>query len=80
MALLPLVACVAPTIVAGTDRDDDGVICDIEDACGAFPDPVTVTEGEDRSGIEILMGELASPQSAKPAGSGIQGKRFRRLH
>lgn len=68
------------TIVAGTDRDDDGAICDIEDACGAFPDPVTVTEGEDRSGIEILMGELASPQSAKPAGSGIQGKRFRRLH
>ncbi len=68
------------TIVAGTDRDDDGFICDIEDACGSFPDPVTVTPGEDRPGIEILVGELASPQSVKPTVSGVQGKKFRRLH
>jgi len=67
------------TIVAGTDRDDDGVICDIEDACGSFPDPVTITAGADRPGIEILVGELASPQSAQLSAKGIQGKKWRRL-
>jgi serine protease len=67
-------------IVAGTDRDNDDFICDIEDACGSFPDPVTVTPGEDRPGIEILVGELASPQSVKATAGGIQGKKFRRLH
>lgn len=67
------------TIVAGTDRDDDGFICDLEDACGSFPEPVTVTAGEDRSGIEILVGDLVSPQRAKAAPGGIPGKKFRRL-
>lgn len=67
-------------VVAGTDRDNDDFICDIEDACGSFPDPVTVTPEEDRSGIEILVGELASPQRAKAALGGVQGKKFRRLH
>ncbi|MDC4227767.1 MAG: S8 family serine peptidase [Candidatus Manganitrophus sp.] len=67
------------TIVAGTDRDDDGFICDLEDACGSFPEPVTITSGEDRAGIEILMGELASPQRAKAAPGGTPGKKFRRL-
>ncbi|WP_168060895.1 S8 family serine peptidase [Candidatus Manganitrophus noduliformans] len=67
------------TIVAGTDRDDDGIICDLEDACGSFPEPVTVTAGEDRPGIEILVGDLASPQSAKAAPGGTPGKKFRRL-
>lgn len=67
------------TIVAGTDRDDDGVICDIEDACGSFPDPVTIAAGADRPGIEILVGELASPQSAQLSAKGIQGKKWRRL-
>lgn len=66
------------TIVAGTDRDDDGVICELEDACGFFPDPVTVTPGEDRPGIEILVGDLASPQRAKAA-LAIQGEKIRRL-
>lgn len=68
------------TIVAGTDRDDDGEICDLEDACGSFPEPVTVTAGEERSGIEILVGDLVSPQRAKAAPGGTPGKKFRRLH
>ncbi len=67
------------TIVAGTDRDDDGAICDLEDACGSFPEPVTVTPGEDRPGIEILVGDLVSPQRAKGTLGGTQGKKFRRL-
>lgn len=67
------------TIVAGTDRDDDGFICDLEDACGSFPEPVTVTAGEDRSGIEILVGDLVSPQRAKAAPGETPGKKFRRL-
>jgi serine protease len=67
-------------VVAGTDRDDDGFICDLEDACGSFPDPLTITPGQDRSGIEILIGELASPQSAELAAEGIQSKRWRRFH
>ena len=67
------------TIVAGTDRDDDSFICDLEDACGSFPEPVTVTAGEERSGIEILVGDLVSPQRAKAAPGGTPGKKFRRL-
>ncbi|MBI3805381.1 MAG: S8 family serine peptidase [Nitrospirae bacterium] len=66
-------------IAAGTDRDGDGVICDNEDACGFFPDDVTVKPGEDLPNINFSVGELASPQSVRSA-AGLQGKKLRRLH
>jgi serine protease len=67
-------------IVAGTDRDDDGLICDIEDACGFFQELVTVAADQERPGVDILIGELASPQSAKLKGEEVQRRTFKRLH
>jgi serine protease len=32
-------------VVAGTDRDNDDLICETVDACGEFPNPVTVAAG-----------------------------------
>jgi serine protease len=50
-------------ILAGTDRDDDGFICDIEDACGSYPLPVTVRAGSTVSDLVFPLSELVSPQS-----------------
>lgn len=50
-------------VVAGTDRDDDGFICDIEDACGSYPLPVSVRKGSSVSDLVFPLSELVSPQS-----------------
>lgn len=50
-------------ILAGTDRDDDGFICDIEDACGSYPLPVSVRAGSTVSDLVFPLSELVSPQS-----------------
>ncbi|MBN2721017.1 MAG: hypothetical protein JXR72_07950, partial [Proteobacteria bacterium] len=42
-------------IVAGTDRDGDGSICDIEDACGFNPDPVSVLAGQDSPEVDFMV-------------------------
>jgi serine protease len=43
-------------VVAGTDRDDDDVICDIEDACGFSPAPVTLSSsGEGVADVDFLL-------------------------
>ncbi len=65
--------------VAGTDRDNDDFICDIEDACGYFPTPVTVLPNQVTSGITFVLGELNSPQNANEAVKHLQGKTFQRL-
>lgn len=54
-------------VVAGTDRDEDSVICEIEDACGFFPDSVTVEAGESSDDIDFTVGELIAPQTAELA-------------
>lgn len=48
----------AYVIVAGTDLDDDGYLCDDGEACGAYPVleqpiPITVTADETRSGLDF---------------------------
>ena len=50
-------------IVAGTDRDLDDFICDIEDACGFFPTPLVIRAGESIADIDFVLDELVSPQS-----------------
>ena len=43
-------------VVAGTDRDGDSSICDIEDACGLFQEPVTVADsGEGVTDVSFLL-------------------------
>jgi serine protease len=66
-------------VVAGTDRDNDGFICDIEDACGYFPDLVTIKAGQETTGITLLIGEIATPQSANARGIRFNEATFRRL-
>ncbi|WP_051361097.1 S8 family serine peptidase [Desulfuromonas sp. TF] len=51
-------------VVAGTDRDEDGIICDIEDACGFYPLSVTVNAGSDQRNLNFTIGELIAPQTA----------------
>ncbi len=42
-------------IVAGTDRDDDGLICEPVDSCGIFRTAIKVTAGSSRSDVDIAM-------------------------
>jgi serine protease len=65
-------------LIAGTDRDNDDFICDIEDACGFFPTPVTIIADQVISGITFVVGELNSPQNANEAAKHLRGKTFRR--
>jgi serine protease len=67
-------------VVAGTDRDNDGTICDIEDACGFYPDLVTIAAGQTTLNVSFLMGELSSPQSMGGVFSQLRDRTFRRLY
>ena len=42
-------------IVAGTDRDEDGTICGVEDACGRYPDPVTILADESMPDVDFMV-------------------------
>lgn len=63
-------------IIAGTDRDGDGFICDTGEACGAFPDPVTVGGGLSITGVVFPVGNQISLQGAAfPNGGAATGIR-----
>lgn len=66
-------------IVAGTDRDDDGFICDLGEACGFYPDLITITAGQNTSNINFTVGDLISPQSVTGEFSSLRGTKFKRL-
>jgi hypothetical protein len=56
-------------VAAGTDRDGDTVICDIEDACGVWPSQLTVNaSGDDVTDVDILVTEGAGPQAPPTEG------------
>ncbi len=67
-------------IIAGTDLDDDGFICDVEDACGSSPEPVTIRSGRDTPDIDFVLSTLAAPQSMSAETRSSQTTRFRRLY
>jgi serine protease len=54
-------------VVAGTDRDDNDLICDIEDACGFFPSLVTIVAGQNTPIAEFIVSDLVSLQSLPAA-------------
>ena len=52
----PAVAPGTYIIAAGTDRDGDLMICDIEDACGLFPEQVTIgSSAEGVANVDFLL-------------------------
>ena len=66
-------------ILAGTDKDDDGFICDPGEFCGTFPVsnqpvPVTVEAGLDTSGIDFTVSieEELSTLSTRKKNGGIR--------
>jgi serine protease len=65
-------------IVAGTDRDDNGVICESEDACGVFPDPVSITAEQNVAGITFVVGEFTTPQNLPATFAPYRGRPFAR--
>jgi serine protease len=51
-------------VVAGTDRDNNGFICEEEDACGIYPDLITVTSGQNTPAINFTVANFVT----SPAG------------
>ncbi len=64
---------------AGTDRDEDGWICDTGEACGYYPDPVQVSSGAPTLGIDFLVANMVNIQSAGAALKETSGRGFRRI-
>jgi hypothetical protein len=77
--MLPPLAPGTYLILASTDRDGNGVICESEDACGIFPDEVTVVAGQEISGIDFIVSDLISPQRLPSAFRDLRGVLFNRL-
>jgi hypothetical protein len=73
---IPALAPGTYVIVAGTDRNQDSMICAAADACGTFPEPVTITAGQDTTGLDFVVGELLMPQSASLAAARLHAGRF----
>jgi hypothetical protein len=52
----PAVTSGTYTVVSGTDRDGDSIICDIEDVCGISLNPAAVSSsGDDVVDVEIFV-------------------------
>jgi serine protease len=53
---LPAVGPGSYLVTAGSDRDNDGVVCEIEDACNQEHQEVTINStGDDISGVDLLI-------------------------
>lgn len=64
---------------AGTDRDEDGWICDTAEACGYYPDPVQVSPGATIPGIDFLVANMVNIQSAWQPLKQTRARGFRRI-
>jgi serine protease len=76
---MPPVAPGKYQIVAGTDLDDDGFICDIEDACGFSAGTFAVRSGQDTPDIDFVLTTIVSPQGLSAGSDFPEEKRFRRI-
>jgi serine protease len=67
-------------VVAGTDRDDNNVICEEEDACGLYPDLVTITSGQSTPTINFTVANfVTSPATLQAALAELPGVDSKRL-
>ena len=56
MYTTPVVGPGTYIVAAGTDRDGDSNICDIEDACGLVQEPVTIADSaEGVANVDLLL-------------------------
>ncbi|MCG8592035.1 MAG: S8 family serine peptidase [Proteobacteria bacterium] len=68
-------------LVAGTDADNDGFLCDAGEACGVYPTraaPIVINVSGNRSGLDFvtdLNGAFVSSASASGAESGFSRSR-----
>jgi serine protease len=66
-------------VVAGTDRDDNFFICEEEDACGVYPDLVTIVSGQSTPTINFTVANFVtsapSLQTALAELPGVNSKR-----
>lgn len=76
---IPEVPPGAYIVLAGTDRDDNFLICEEEDACGVYPDRVTITSGQSTPTINFTVANFvtspASLQAALAELPGVDSKR-----
>ena len=71
---IPAVPSGTYIVIAGTDRDDNFFICEEEDACGIYPDLVTIAGGQCTSTINFTVGNfVTSPASLQAALAELPG-------
>lgn len=71
-------------LYAGTDRDDNGQICDLGELCGAVPsviraETIVVTEGQTLEGIDFPVGELIFQSQSAQGDRTLEVPAIRRL-
>jgi serine protease len=77
---MPEVPAGVYVVVAGTDRDNNDFICEEEDACGIYPDLVTVISGRGTTAIDFTVANfVTSPASLQEALAELPGDDFRRI-
>ena len=77
---IPEVPPGAYIVVAGTDRDDNLLICEEEDACGLYPDLVPITSGQSTPTINFTVANfVTSPASLQTALAELPGVDSKRL-
>jgi serine protease len=77
---IPAIPPKAYFVIAGTDRDDNGFICEEEDACGVYPDLVTITSGQSTPTINFTVANfVTSPASLQTALAELPGVDSKRL-
>jgi serine protease len=67
-------------VVAGTDRDNNGFICEEEDACGIYPDLITITSGQNTPAINFTVANfVTSPAGLQTTLTGLSGVDVNRI-
>lgn len=69
-------------IIAGTDNNNDGSICDTDEACGAYPSldhPGTVTVSGDTANLDFSTGFAVSLSEQSASGRDVTRSGYRRI-
>ncbi len=75
---LPNVPAGIHFILAGTDLDEDDLICDLEDVCGFFPELIEVSSRQTVNDVSFTVGALSSPQAPPQTAGGAMASELGR--